>query len=439
MIMSIEESMPFGSREKQQINSTYENGSHLSSQTIGSSSTDQYQASLLMSKPITSYQPAASYTLTSLASTRTPPPPPREHTQMANVLDNGCKHQQNQQIGSVNRSNLISYSSHLVDTGVNEEANESCSSSTNTMLMANSPHIYYSSHYSNDQIDNISASLTPSHKSPISTLINSDNNFYQFNNRTIASNRKINHTAGLSSTIAFVSSSAKQSADSPANNASYLNEFYPYGGGQLNANKSMTAYLPPPTSSSSSSLALSTPSASPSSSSSSTSATNCVLTGSINADAKSLEANSQFQSIVATSSPSSYSYANGSCNLEAESCMKSEPKQSSLLLNAQELLGKDATNMRKAASVATQIATNASTSTTSASTVSITHVVTTSSKKYKTKRLRKPRTIYSSLQLQQLNKIFNRTHYLSLPERVELANQLGLTQTQVNDFVGIFF
>ncbi|XP_053649948.2 homeotic protein distal-less isoform X1 [Cherax quadricarinatus] len=49
----------------------------------------------------------------------------------------------------------------------------------------------------------------------------------------------------------------------------------------------------------------------------------------------------------------------------------------------------------------------------------------------KGKKMRKPRTIYSSLQLQQLNKIFQRTQYLSLPERAELAAKLGLTQTQV--------
>ncbi|RXG70369.1 Homeotic protein distal-less [Armadillidium vulgare] len=51
----------------------------------------------------------------------------------------------------------------------------------------------------------------------------------------------------------------------------------------------------------------------------------------------------------------------------------------------------------------------------------------------KGKKMRKPRTIYSSLQLQQLNKIFQRTQYLSLPERAELAAKLGLTQTQLND------
>ncbi|CAF1016690.1 unnamed protein product [Brachionus calyciflorus] len=49
----------------------------------------------------------------------------------------------------------------------------------------------------------------------------------------------------------------------------------------------------------------------------------------------------------------------------------------------------------------------------------------------KTKKIRKPRTIYSSMQLQVLNKRFQRTQYLALPERAELAASLGLTQTQV--------
>jgi len=50
----------------------------------------------------------------------------------------------------------------------------------------------------------------------------------------------------------------------------------------------------------------------------------------------------------------------------------------------------------------------------------------------KGKKMRKPRTIYSSLQLQQLNRRFQRTQYLALPERAELAASLGLTQTQVH-------
>ncbi|TGZ66758.1 hypothetical protein CRM22_005146 [Opisthorchis felineus] len=48
-----------------------------------------------------------------------------------------------------------------------------------------------------------------------------------------------------------------------------------------------------------------------------------------------------------------------------------------------------------------------------------------------TKKVRKPRTIYSSMQLQQLANRFHLTQYLSLPERAELAASLGLTQTQV--------
>ena len=37
------------------------------------------------------------------------------------------------------------------------------------------------------------------------------------------------------------------------------------------------------------------------------------------------------------------------------------------------------------------------------------------------------------MQLQVLNKRFQRTQYLALPERAELAASLGLTQTQVID------
>lgn len=49
----------------------------------------------------------------------------------------------------------------------------------------------------------------------------------------------------------------------------------------------------------------------------------------------------------------------------------------------------------------------------------------------KGKKIRKPRTIYSSLQLQALHQRFQQTQYLALPERADLAAKLGLTQTQV--------
>lgn len=57
----------------------------------------------------------------------------------------------------------------------------------------------------------------------------------------------------------------------------------------------------------------------------------------------------------------------------------------------------------------------------------------------KGKKMRKPRTIYSSLQLQQLNRRFQRTQYLALPERAELAASLGLTQTQVSFLLYLYF
>lgn len=49
----------------------------------------------------------------------------------------------------------------------------------------------------------------------------------------------------------------------------------------------------------------------------------------------------------------------------------------------------------------------------------------------KPKKVRKPRTIYSSYQLAVLQRKFQTAQYLALPERAELAAQLGLTQTQV--------
>ena len=49
----------------------------------------------------------------------------------------------------------------------------------------------------------------------------------------------------------------------------------------------------------------------------------------------------------------------------------------------------------------------------------------------KGKKIRKPRSMYSSLQLQQLERHFQRTQYLGLPDRAPLAASLGITQTQV--------
>lgn len=49
----------------------------------------------------------------------------------------------------------------------------------------------------------------------------------------------------------------------------------------------------------------------------------------------------------------------------------------------------------------------------------------------KPKKIRKPRTIYSSYQLGALQRRFQKAQYLALPERAELAAQLGVTQTQV--------
>ncbi|XP_056263691.1 homeobox protein Dlx3b-like [Pseudoliparis swirei] len=49
----------------------------------------------------------------------------------------------------------------------------------------------------------------------------------------------------------------------------------------------------------------------------------------------------------------------------------------------------------------------------------------------KPKKVRKPRTIYSSYQLAVLQRRFQTAQYLALPERAELAAQMGLTQTQV--------
>ena len=55
-------------------------------------------------------------------------------------------------------------------------------------------------------------------------------------------------------------------------------------------------------------------------------------------------------------------------------------------------------------------------------------------------RRRKARTVFTDAQLNGLEKRFDAQRYLSTPERVELANQLQLSETQVrqmmfNDFI----
>jgi len=49
----------------------------------------------------------------------------------------------------------------------------------------------------------------------------------------------------------------------------------------------------------------------------------------------------------------------------------------------------------------------------------------------KSKKNRKARTAFSDLQLQTLEKSFERQKYLSVQDRMELASKLSLTDTQV--------
>ena len=57
----------------------------------------------------------------------------------------------------------------------------------------------------------------------------------------------------------------------------------------------------------------------------------------------------------------------------------------------------------------------------------------------KGKKIRKPRSMYSSLQTQHLERRFQRTQYLALPDRAELAANLGISQTQVDQFCTYYF
>jgi len=49
-------------------------------------------------------------------------------------------------------------------------------------------------------------------------------------------------------------------------------------------------------------------------------------------------------------------------------------------------------------------------------------------------RRRKARTVFSDQQLNGLEKRFEAQRYLSTPERIELANQLNLSETQVKTY-----
>ena len=47
------------------------------------------------------------------------------------------------------------------------------------------------------------------------------------------------------------------------------------------------------------------------------------------------------------------------------------------------------------------------------------------------RKCRKPRTVFSELQLMVLEREFTERKYLSTPQRTKLAERLGLNQTQV--------
>ncbi|EPB74981.1 homeobox domain protein [Ancylostoma ceylanicum] len=55
----------------------------------------------------------------------------------------------------------------------------------------------------------------------------------------------------------------------------------------------------------------------------------------------------------------------------------------------------------------------------------------------KSYRRRKARTVFSDQQLQGLEKRFETQRYLSTPERIELANALNLSETQVKNSSGL--
>lgn len=53
-------------------------------------------------------------------------------------------------------------------------------------------------------------------------------------------------------------------------------------------------------------------------------------------------------------------------------------------------------------------------------------------------RRRKARTVFTDFQLSALERRFGSQKYLSTPERVELAVELNLTETQVKKFTSVY-
>jgi hypothetical protein len=62
------------------------------------------------------------------------------------------------------------------------------------------------------------------------------------------------------------------------------------------------------------------------------------------------------------------------------------------------------------------------------------HFIPGTSKSY---RRRKARTVFSDHQLQGLEKRFETQRYLSTPERIDLANSLALSETQVSQTINL--
>ncbi len=103
-------------------------------------------------------------------------------------------------------------------------------------------------------------------------------------------------------------------------------------------------------------------------------------------------------------------------------------KETDEKLNSNSFLGSNT-----AAAIASSIMAAAAASSNSHSNNSDTNGNTNGMKHHSIKlcRRRKARTVFSDQQLNGLEKRFESQKYLSTPERVELANNLGLSETQV--------